>query len=116
MPAERVSYADKTNAKTPTGLTNEFNAANANQVKAAANDHADLLDGINARVNSVIHHEASPAAEWVIAHNFGRPPYVVVIAVGGERVEPDIDDFDNPTFNIVRLKFSPATAGKAYLF
>lgn len=52
------------------------------------------------------------AAEWIIYHGLGKHPAVTIVDSAGDEVEGDVTYVDA---NTVRLRFSAAFTGKAYL-
>lgn len=70
--------------------------------------------GIAGDGGAVIEHvQASPAAEWIINHNFGRAPRSVrVLTPGGAEVEADVRDV---SVNQARIAFAAPSAGRALL-
>lgn len=61
---------------------------------------------------SYIHVQPTPASVWNITHNMGFNPNVTVVDSGGSVAEGDIA---YPSLNTVRLTFSGAFSGTAYL-
>jgi hypothetical protein len=59
-----------------------------------------------------VHNQLSASAQWVVFHNLGKFPSVMVVDSGDTVIEPDIH-YDN---NVqLTIKFGSATSGKAYL-
>lgn len=58
------------------------------------------------------HNQASASATWVITHNLGRHPSVVVIDSAGSAI---ISDVQYDSEYQVTVRFSAAFSGKAYL-
>lgn len=58
------------------------------------------------------HNQNSASATWVIAHDLGRHPSVVVIDSAGSVIIPDVQ-YDSAYQ--VTVRFSAAFSGKAYL-
>jgi hypothetical protein len=58
------------------------------------------------------HNQGSASATWVITHNLGRHPSVVVIDSAGSVITPDVQ-YDSAYQ--VTVRFSAAFSGKAYL-
>ena len=58
------------------------------------------------------HNQNQASATWVIPHNLGRHPSVVVIDSAGSLIIPDVQ-YDSA--NQVTVRFSAAFGGKAYL-
>lgn len=54
--------------------------------------------------------QASPAAEWVVAHNLGFKPNVQVMSTGGAVIEAEVLHVDD---NLFRVYFSAPFAGFA---
>jgi hypothetical protein len=59
-----------------------------------------------------VHDQATPASTWIVTHNLGYYPNVTVVDSGSTTVEGDITHL---TINQVRIIFSAAFTGKAYL-
>ena len=53
-----------------------------------------------------------PMSKWLVVHNLGRIPTVVITSIGGEVVYTDIVNTD---FNNLVINFSKPFAGYAYL-
>ena len=59
-----------------------------------------------------IHNQLTPSDLWIVFHNLGKFPSVMVVDSGGTAIEPDIQ-YDN---NVqVTISFGSPTSGKAYL-
>ena len=59
-----------------------------------------------------VHNQSTPSATWVVVHNMGIYPNVIVEDSGGSTVEGEVV-FN--TANQITLTFSAAFSGTAYL-
>lgn len=59
-----------------------------------------------------IYNQQIPSTEWLITHNLGKYPSVTIVDSGDSVVYGEIEYLSN---NQVRLSFTAAFAGKAYL-
>lgn len=59
-----------------------------------------------------IHHQQVAAREWLIEHGLGKYPSVTIVDSGGNYVIGDVRYMGD---NVLRVAFSAAFAGKAYL-
>ena len=61
---------------------------------------------------SYVHDQLAPSDTWVVFHNLGKFPAVMIVDSGGTVIDPDIR-YDN---NVqVTISFGSPTSGKAYL-
>lgn len=61
---------------------------------------------------SYIHTQSTAAATWIVSHTLGRAPYAVLIVVGGELVNTDVEFPDSST---VVVTFASPQAGSLRL-
>jgi hypothetical protein len=81
-------------------------------VKASASDYDATWVTIAGAIASYRHIQTVAAAVWTIPHNLGFYPNVAVVDSSGREVVGEIDYVD---MNTVRLTFSAAFGGEAYL-
>lgn len=58
------------------------------------------------------HQQSTAADEWLVTHGLGKFPSVTVVDSAGDQVEGDVAYIDS---NSLRISFSAAFAGRAYL-
>ena len=58
------------------------------------------------------HDQLAPSATWIVFHNLGKFPAVMVVDSGGTVIDPDIQYNNNAQ---VTISFGSPTSGKAYL-
>ena len=58
------------------------------------------------------HQQSTAADEWLVNHGLGKYPSVTVVDSAGDQVEGDVAYIDS---NSLRISFSAAFAGRAYL-
>lgn len=63
-------------------------------------------------ITTFVFTQSSASASWLIVHNLGQYPSVTVVDSAGTLVDGDITYLDA---NTVRIDFSAAFGGKAYL-
>lgn len=61
---------------------------------------------------SYVHTQSIPADSWIIPHNMGRIPSIVVLDSTGDEVE---GSYTHPDLNTAVLSFSASFGGKAYI-
>ena len=76
-----------------------------------SNQGNEPADG-NAGAFDYTYVQTVPASTWTINHKLGRMPAVSVVDSAGSIVYGDVDYIDS---NTIRVTFSGAFAGKAYL-
>lgn len=64
------------------------------------------------KVPTYIHHRQVPAKEWVIEHDLGKYPSVTIVDSSGNYVIGEVKYISD---SLLRVMFSAAFAGKAYL-
>jgi len=96
-------------------------ATDDEMVTGTATDRLATPAGVLASINNKLsivgagtytHTQNAPATVWNIAHNLGNHPSVSVVDSAGTVVEGQVEYIDA---NNVRLTFSAAFGGKAYL-
>lgn len=82
------------------------------QEKARSGSSGGSGGGTSGGISTYIHTQMTAAAQWMIPHNLGRFPSVTVADSAGSVVLGETEYLDR---NTVRLTFSSAFAGHAYL-
>ena len=78
----------------------------------SAENFNHMEEGIAQACSTYEHSQITPSKVWVISHNLGKKPAVMVIDDSGCLCICDIEYTDE---NTAVLQFSEATSGKAYL-
>lgn len=100
---------------TPAGTRARLNFHESQFIDMTVTDDAtsgEVDVTITALPQAYTHTQGAPANPWVITHNLGFRPNVIVIDSGGSVVEGDIT---YPTVNQMQIAFSGAFSGVAYL-
>ena len=71
------------------------------------------LDEINGQVGDLtyVHNQATASATWLVVHNLGKQPTVLLIDSAGDSFMAMIEKIDDNSFNVV---MNAACGGKAY--
>lgn len=97
----------------PLTLSDEFvHSVDDKQDKLIPGPGIKIEDNVISVDNSYIYEQGIASTEWVINHNLGRNPTVVVIDTSGNVVEPSVQYVD---LNTCIVKTNYAFKGTAYL-
>lgn len=81
-------------------------------IESTDNPHNVTIEDLELAVESYIHTQTSASSDWVINHNLDTFPSVSVVDSGGNVVYGDVKYV---TSNTIKVFFSSAFSGKAYL-
>lgn len=82
------------------------------QLTALAEAIGADIKAINEKLETYIHEQSIPSANWVIPHNLLKYPSVEVVDSAGTQVVGDVQYDSN---NQITINFVGAFSGKAYL-